>query len=152
MSKHSDIAVELFLKGYNCTQSVLGAFSVELGLDFEQAIKLASSFGAGMGRLREVCGALTGEFMVAGLIFGYTDEKDRKAKTEHYKLIQEIAQYFENKNGSIICRELLGLQTKKSHPVPQKRDSNYYKKRPCKELVRLAAEHMDELIEKKAEH
>lgn len=148
MSKHSDIAVDLFKKGYNCTQAVFGAFSEELGLDFTIAIKIASSFGGGMGRLREVCGALTGAFMVAGMKYGYTDTLDRKAKTNHYKLIQNIAKKFKDLNGSIICRELLGLSKGPSVPQPSERTENYYKKRPCVELVRLTAEYMDEILEK----
>ena len=147
MSKHSDKAVELFKEGYNCSQAVLCAFADETGLDNDTALKLASSFGGGMGRLREVCGALTGEFMIAGIKYGYTDVHNHSLKSDHYKLIQEIAKEFRDLNGSIICRELLGLNKGISEPVPEKRTEAYYKKRPCVELVRLAAENMDRIIE-----
>ncbi|HHW46707.1 MAG TPA: C_GCAxxG_C_C family protein [Clostridiales bacterium] len=146
MSPHSTLAKELFLKGYNCAQSVFAAFCDETGLDFETALKLASSFGGGMGRLREVCGAVTGMFVVAGLKYGYTDPANKKAKTEHYRLIQYLAKQFEKENGSIICRELLGISNKRDNPVPEDRSENYYIKRPCAELVERAARILDEYI------
>ena len=146
MSKHSELAKDLFIEGYNCSQAVLAAFEDEIGLDLETCLKIASSFGGGMGRLREVCGAVSGMFMVAGLIYGYTDPKDYSAKTEHYKRIQELAKQFEEQNGSIVCRELLGLSVKADAPVPEKRTEQYYKKRPCAELVELAAAIMDDYI------
>ena len=146
MSKHSELAKDLFIEGYNCSQAVLAAFEDEIGLDLETCLKIASSFGGGMGRLREVCGAVSGMFMVAGLIYGYTDPKDYSAKTEHYKRIQELAKQFEEQNGSIVCRELLGLSVKADAPVPEKRTEQYYKKRPCAELVEQAAAIIDDYI------
>lgn len=143
-STHSAKARELFEKGYNCSQSVFAAFCDETGLDTKTAVKIASSFGGGMGRLREVCGAVTGMFMVLGMKYGYTDPFDKKAKTEHYKLIQALAKQFEKENGSIICRELLGIQVKNDIPVPDDRNENYYRKRPCAELVERAARILDE--------
>lgn len=86
-------AVQLFKEGYNCSQAVLGAFCDELGMDLETALRLASSFGGGMGRLREVCGAVSSMFMVAGLKFGYIDPKDRVLKQKHYELIQMLSEY-----------------------------------------------------------
>ena len=137
---HSKKAVELFKSGYNCSQAVFGAYADELGIDFDTAVKISSSFGGGMGRMREVCGALTGAFMVIGMLEGGYDAKDNKAKAEHYKNIQEFAQ-----NGSIICRELLGLSKKGAdNPVPELRTEGYYKKRPCVELVELVAKNLDE--------
>ncbi len=100
-----------------------------------------------MGRLREVCGAVTGMFMVAGMIYGYTDPKDHTSKTEHYKRIQYLAKEFEEKNHSIICKELLGLDAGKDGPVPELRTAEYYKKRPCVELVGMAADIMEKYIE-----
>ena len=147
MEKHSIKAVNLFKSGYNCAQSVLGAFCEEFNMDFETAMKLTSSLGAGMGRLREVCGAVSGMFLVAGLKYGYTDPKDYKAKTKHYKLIQELAEEFKQKNKYIVCKDLLGL-TRKDGYTPEKRTEEYYKKRPCSELVGCAAEILDELFEK----
>lgn len=148
LKSRKEIAGELFKKGYNCSQSVFLAFSDLYGIDPETALKLSSSFGGGMGRLREVCGAVTGMFMVAGILYGYSDPKDHAAKTEHYKRIQHLAREFEEKNHSIICRELLGLGQGKDSHVPEKRTEEYYKKRPCRDLVEMAAEIMDRYIEK----
>lgn len=133
-------AEELFGEGYNCAQSVYMVFAQEKGIPAEMAARISSSFGGGMGRLREVCGAVSGMFMAAGLYFGYSDPKGHAEKTEHYKRIQQLAASFREQNGSIICRELLGLDQKgASDPVPEKRTAEYYKKRPCKELVGIAA-------------
>lgn len=138
---YKERARELFKEGYNCSQAVFGAFAEELGMSFETAVLISSSFGGGMGRLREVCGAVSGMFMAAGLAFGTTDITDHKAKSDHYALIQSLASEFKEQNGSIICRELLGLSEKKPDvPVPEKRTEEYYKKRPCAELCADAAE------------
>lgn len=141
-------AKQLFMEGYNCSQAVLGAFCDECGMDFETAMKLSSSFGGGMGRLREVCGAVSGMFMVAGLIYGYDDPKGQKEKTEHYERIQALALEFKEANGSIVCRELLGLSEKKSEPTPEVRTEQYYQKRPCPEMVKMAAEIMEQYMRK----
>ena len=143
---HSKLAKNYFKEGYNCSQSVFLAFCDEYGMDQEMALRISSSFGGGMGRLREVCGAVTGMFMVCGLVFGYTDSKDQALKTEHYTRIQELASKFIDENGSIICRELLGLGEEKESPVPELRTSEYYKKRPCAELVSIAAKLMEDYI------
>lgn len=148
LKKHSEHAVELFKQGYNCSQAVFGAFCDEMNIDFETAVKMASSFGGGMGRLREVCGAASGMFMVAGMKYGYIDPNDNNAKAEHYALIQELANKFKEQNGSIVCRELLGLGKGPDNPVPEARTESYYKKRPCPELVGMAAEIMDKMLEK----
>lgn len=141
-----ELAYNLFLEGYNCSQAVVCAFCDEVGLDRETALKLASSFGGGMGRMREVCGAVSGMFMVAGLVCGYSDPKDKEAKRRHYELIQKMAKMFSECNGSIICRELLsGVKlTPGAEPTP--RNDGFYKKRPCQELVRCAAEIADEVL------
>ena len=143
---HGEKAKQLFMEGYNCSQAVLGAFCDECGLDFETAMKMSSSFGGGMGRLREVCGAVSGMFMVAGILYGYDDPKGQSEKTLHYERIQKLAQEFQKENGSIVCRELLGLSEKKSEPVPEMRTEQYYKKRPCPEMVKMAAEIMEQYI------
>ena len=142
-------AEQLFKEGYNCCQSVICTFAKDLNIDFDTALKIASSFGGGMGRLREVCGAVSGMFMVAGLKYGYTDSKDNKAKAEHYKLIQKLAKQFENQYGSIVCRQLLGLEQKKDNPNPSERTESYYKKRPCSEFVAFSAEVLEKMIESK---
>lgn len=138
-----------FLNGFNCAQSVFCAFVEEFGesvcgMNLETAQKLSSSFGGGMGRLREVCGTVSGMFMAAGLVYGYTTSSEPDAKAKHYALIQELAKKFAEKNGSIVCRDLLGLPPKTSafepdSPVPEARTEQYYKKRPCADLVADAA-------------
>lgn len=140
-------AEQLFLEGYNCSQAVLIAFEDKTGLDRKTAAKLASSFGGGVGRLREVCGAVSGMSMVAGILYGYDDVSDKNAKANHYALIQELAGKFSDEAGSIVCRELLGRKGKES-PVPEDRTKEYYKTRPCARMVGLAAKIMQEYIEK----
>ena len=139
MTNYSDRACKNFTNGCNCAQSVLCAFSEKVGLDESTAMKLASSFGGGMGRLREVCGAVTGMFMIAGLLKGYQSSGDDIAKARHYQLIQDLAGKFKEKHGTIICRELLGLDGE-DNPVPSKRTSEYYSSRPCEQFIRTAAE------------
>ena len=135
-------AKEFFRKGYNCSQSVFAAFCQYLGIDLETGLKLSSSFGGGMGGLRQVCGAVTAMFMIAGLKYGYTDASDISLKTEHYKLIQNLANQFNAKFGSIICKELLMsiANIKKDVSLPEKRTDNYYKTRPCEKFVIYATE------------
>ncbi|MBO5228726.1 MAG: C_GCAxxG_C_C family protein [Lachnospiraceae bacterium] len=135
-----------FKEGYNCTQAVVLAFADLFDMDTSTLLKLACSFGGGMGRLREVCGTVSGMFMVAGLLYGYDDPKDFNAKSTQYARIQELAARFIEINGSIVCRELLGLTEKKSEPVPEKRTEEYYKKRPCEKLVGIATAIMEEYI------
>ena len=141
MSEKTEKAKELFKSGCNCSQAVLGVFCEELGLDFNTAMKIASSFGGGMGRMREVCGTVSGMFMAAGLAYS-----DSGNKAEQYKIVQELAQKFKDKNGSIICRELLqGVETSTS-PTPSERTESYYKKRPCIELVGDSVEIFEEYL------
>ncbi len=140
MGKYAENACRNFKKGYNCAQSVLLAFSDVAGLDNNLAIKLSSSFGGGMGRLREVCGAVSSMFMLAGILKGYTTPNNEEIKGKHYALIQSIAKDFESKCGSIICRDLLGLSKGADSPVPSKRTEQYYKERPCENCIRAAAE------------
>jgi C_GCAxxG_C_C family probable redox protein len=146
MSDYSVKAMKYFKEGYNCAQSVVAAFCDKLSIDFETAIKLSSSFGGGMGRLREVCGAVSGMFIVVGILYGYDNPVNKKAKTEHYKLILDLAAEFEKQNGSIICRELLGLGKGADTPVPDDRTKEYYAKRPCVQLVGIAAEIIENSI------
>lgn len=148
MSMHSHLAKELFEQGYNCSQSVFAAFCDETGLDLETALKISSSFGGGMGRLREVCGAVTAMFMIAGIKYGYTSPENDELKAEHYKLIQMLAAKFREHNGSYICRDLLGLDGA-DNPMPERRSEKYYQTRPCSSIVEYAAELMDELIKEK---
>ena len=144
MSLRSEKAKELFKSGYNCSQSVLGVFCEELGLDFKTAMKISSSFGGGMGRMREVCGTVSGMFMICGLMYGPSDNS--ASKGELYKRIQELAGKFKTQNGSIICRELLEGVESSTSPTPSERTENYYKKRPCVELVGDAVEIFEQYV------
>ena len=135
MTQKDKLAREYFKSGYNCAQSVFLAYAQDYGIDKETALKLSSYFGGGMGRLREVCGAVSAMFMIAGLEYGYTEKNNDIAKARHYELIQNLANEFKKKNKSIICRELLGLEENVSSPVPSERTEQYYKERPCENLI-----------------
>lgn len=133
------LAKELFESGYNCAQSVVLAYAEEMGLSRRDAAKISSAFGGGMGRMREVCGAVSGAFMVMGTVSGYFSPDDKQGKKDLYERVQAFAADFRRDNGSIICAEL--LRTKKNaDPVPAERTVGYYAARPCAELVRYAAE------------
>ena len=142
-------AQALFREGYNCAQSVLLSFDGETGLDFTAAGKLASSFGGGMGKLREVCGALTAAFMAAGLLYGYVDPKDTDTKAAHYRLVQSLARQFKDMSGGmLLCRELLGLNETDGY-IPAQRTEKYYAERPCERLVGEAAAMIETLLERR---
>lgn len=147
---YGERAGKLFREGYNCSQSVAGAFCEEMGMERDQLFRMASSFGGGMGRMREVCGCVSGMFLVAGYFYGYDDPKAYEEKKELYGRIQELARRFREENGSIICRELLGLDGKDCSPVPGQRTEEYYKKRPCGELAAFAARMLAEYMEEQA--
>ena len=142
---HSIQAAELFLKGYNCSQAVVLAYGDVTGLDPELAARLASSFGGGMGRLREVCGAVSGMFLVAGYLYGYTDPDAPAEKKAHYQRIQELAAGFRAQAGSIVCREL--LKDPPSDPAPTPRTAAFYQTRPCTRMVMLACQLLDQYIQ-----
>lgn len=143
---HGDLAEQNFRRGYNCAQSVLLAFGDITGLDDRTAAMLSSSFGGGLGRMRELCGTVSGAAMVLGLVKGYADPGDPDAKKAHYHRVQEFARRFREKNGSIICRELLGGVETVEGSDPEQRTEAYYKKRPCPALCRCAAEILDEML------
>ena len=143
--KHSEKAAELFMEGYNCAQAVLLAFSDVTGLEDAYAAKMISSFGGGMGRMREVCGAVSGMLAVAGILYGYDSPTDEAAKHAHYALVQELATSFRAEAGSIICREI--LKNPPSDPAPSPRTAQYYAERPCARMVYLAAKVLDDYIE-----
>ena len=143
---HAEKAEALFCEGYNCAQAVLLAFGDITKIKEKTAAMLSSSFGGGLGRMREVCGAVSGASMVLGVLRGYDDPKDSEAKKTHYHLIQEFARRFKEENGSIICRELLsGVKTVGGND-PEARSESYYKKRPCPKLVFQAAKIVDEML------
>ena len=142
---HVERAVELFVEGYNCAQAVAAAFGDLTGLDEKTAAKMASCFGGGMGRMREVCGAVSGMLMVAGVLYGYDDPKATTEKRELYAQVQAMAGQFREELGSIVCRDL--LKNPPSDPNPTPRTEQFYKDRPCARMVATAARIMDEFIE-----
>ena len=164
MSKQGDAAYAWFLKGYNCSQSVVAAFAPQLGLTEEMALRLSAGFGAGIGRMREVCGAFCGVVTVLSMV--YADPTDPKDKSRMYALVQQAAEQYRSRNGggSIICRELLAkagaapaggtaaeertadYYKKREEPTPKERTAEYYKKRPCPELCRICADLCAEFI------
>lgn len=154
MESRKEKAMELFSQGYNCSQSVVLAYADVLGLDWDQAAKMSASFGGGLGRMRHVCGSVSGMSMVAGMMTATSDPKNSEQKKENYEVVQKLAKEFENRNGSIICRELLGLD-KEENSVgeeyrtgarPEPRTKEYYKKRPCRELVGEACEILEKTL------
>ena len=137
-------AAELFVGGCNCSQAVFAAFADVMNMDRDTALRLSSSFGGGMGRMREVCGAVSGMLLVAGILYGYDTPGDDSIKAEHYQRIQDMAGQFRTEAGSIICREI--LKNPPSDPSPTARSEEFYKMRPCTRMVYLAAEIMSNYI------
>lgn len=134
-------AEENFLCGYNCCQSVLLAFARETGMDRQTLLKLASGLGGGMARMREVCGTVSAMAVLSGFIKPATDPSIRAERTENYALVQQMAGKFREANGSIVCRELLGLRQsgQQESPEPSERTADYYKTRPCAKFVGQSA-------------
>ncbi len=141
---HSVKAAELFLQGYNCAQAVTVAFCDVTGLTPDFAARVSSSFGGGMGRMRQVCGAVSGMLTVAGLLYGYETPGDDASKKELYTIVQQLAENFREQAGSIICREI--LKNPPSDPNPTPRTEEFYKTRPCARMVALAAAVLDEYM------
>ena len=139
-------AKELFLEGYNCAQSVFLAYRDITALDEELAATISAPFGGGMGRLREVCGAVSGMTMVAGFLSPNAQPNDNDNKKRLYSLVQSLAEEFRAENGAIVCRELLGLAQQKDDPTPSPRTGEYYKRRPCADYVEIAARIVGEKI------
>ena len=136
---HAAKARALFSEGYNCAQAVVGAFADELGMTQRQAARLASSFGGGMGGMRETCGAVTGMLMVAGLLFGYDSPADDAGKKAHYAHVRALAEMFRAQHETLVCRELLAALPGKLEQDPLPRTPEYYKVRPCVRFVETAA-------------
>ena len=142
MSK-ADKAVELFRQGYNCSQAVFSVYSEELGIDKETALKTAQGFGAGMGRLQEVCGAVTGAFMVLSLKYGSADASDTAAKEKIYGKVSEFARRFEERNKTVICMELLGVDL-----INGNKEQNVARvKAVCPQMVKDAVEILEGMID-----
>lgn len=142
--EHGIKAAELFLEGFNCAQAVAVAFCDVTGLEPEMAARMASGFGGGVGRLREVCGAVSGMVMVLSTLYGYDDPADGTGKQQLYAEVQALAEQFRAENGSIICREI--LKNPPTDPNPSPRTAEYYAKRPCARMVYTAARLMDDFI------
>ena len=153
MTDHARLAEELFYKGYNCAQAVFCAFCDVTGLDTDTAARLSSSFGGGLGRLREVCGTVSAASMVLGIVFGYSVPGDMDAKNAHYRLVREFASTFRERHGSIVCAQILsgaGIDAGAGGDSSE-RTAEFYKKRPCAKLVRDAAEIVETMILEKKE-
>lgn len=142
-------ALSLFHQGYNCAQSVFAAYAEDYGIPVEQALRLAASFGAGIGRMRETCGAFSGAILVIGLETGAVDGADAAGKQRNYEAVQQLAEQFREKNGSLLCRDLLGLSADGnfSNARPEARTADYYKNRPCPELVGSTCDLLDDFLE-----
>ncbi len=148
MTIHEEKARELFLQGYNCAQSVFAAFCDMTRIPQEDALRLSSSFGGGIGRLREVCGAVSGMEMVLGALMGYASFDNKEEKTAHYARVRALAESFRAEHGTYICRELLGPEADSSSPVPTDRNKEFFQKRQCLAYVGSAARILDEFLTK----
>lgn len=149
MESRVEKAVENFKSGCNCSQAVLLAYADLIGLDENTAMLIASGLGGGVGRMREICGAVNAAAIVAGMKVGSLDPNDRQAKKHTYETVQKVAEEFKKTNRSIICRELLGLNKeaeKNETAAPSERTREYYKKRPCADIVVDAAKALEAVI------
>ena len=145
MNRRND-AINYFYEGYNCAQAVVLAFKDLLPIDEKILLEIASSFGGGISRLRETCGAVSGMAIVLGILYGYNDPKSHELKSKHYQLVQEVILQFETKNHSLVCRDLLNIKDKHSSPIPAIRTKDYYDNRPCPNLIGDAVEILDNYI------
>lgn len=149
MGKKGEMATALFYQGYNCSQSVAAAFCEETGLDRALMLRLSVGLGGGMGRLREVCGAVSGAALVLGLLYG---DDSPTSKAVVYPMVQQLAGQYRAENGSIVCKELLGLTKPEGSPMPEARTPEYYKKRPCPALIARMADLLAEYIAENPPH
>ena len=139
IQKRVERAKELFHQGFNCSQAVFAAGADLYGIsDQSLALRLSASFGGGIGRMRQTCGAACGMFLLAGLQNGSATVGDAEGKKQNYALVQELAAQFQAENGSMICAELLGIAQQPQNPTPEARTEAYYQKRPCVEMVASA--------------
>ncbi|MBP5393652.1 MAG: C_GCAxxG_C_C family protein [Bacteroidaceae bacterium] len=142
MGSRVQLAVELFMQGYGCCQSVVCAFSDLYGLDEEMALKVSAGFGGGVGRMRLMCGTCSALVILAGLEKGQTRGEDREGKAACYQLVRDLLESFKQRNGSINCAELLqmsGLKAETNTAQPDERNAEYYRVRPCARKVESAA-------------
>ena len=140
----SERAAQYFLDGYNCAQSVAMAFADRMGMDVKAAARLASPFGGGMGRMREVCGAVSGMLMVLGTLYGYDEPNNDEIKKELYEQVQQLAGSFRQQVGTILCREI--LDNPPADPNPSPRTAAYYAQRPCARMVMIASQLTEDFI------
>lgn len=139
-------AKELFLMGYNCAQATFGAFAEDYGLNLDVAMTLSAGLGGGIGRLRETCGAVTGATLAVSLAMGSFDLNNPDAKTQVYKEIRKVVEIFESETGTIVCADMLGVPRRGDDATALARTPEYYQKRPCADLVYLAADAADKII------
>ncbi len=145
-------AAEYFLSGYNCSQSVFCTFADRFGIDEETAKKISAGLGGGVGRMREVCGAVTGSAMVLGSVCAAVDGSDAESKQKNYELVREFSERFLERHFSVVCRDILKLGLKEEHSAkPDDRTAEYYRKRPCLKVVEDAAEILEEMLREKQE-
>ena len=138
IEKRVERAKELFRQGFNCSQAVVAACADIYGLDEQTALRVAASFGGGIGRMRQTCGAACGMFLLAGLENGSPISGDAEGKKNNYAFVQDLAAKFKEENTSLICAELLGIAPRPQEPTPEARTEAYYKKRPCADMVASA--------------
>jgi C_GCAxxG_C_C family probable redox protein len=154
MEQRVRLSVDLFMQGFGCCQSVVAAFADLYGMDRNTALRIGAGFGGGIGRLRMVCGAVSGIVTLTGLQCGNTDGEDREGKAHCYKVVQELLERFRQKNGSIICADLLaqnGCKAETDTHMPDQRDAHYYSTRPCARKVEDAARIFAEYLEEQPE-
>ena len=140
-------AEELFLSGYNCAQAVAGAFCEEIGMPLRMVVKLVSAYGGGVGRLREICGAVSGMAFVLSALVGYDEPTEKEKKRDLYATVQKLAKEFQDENGSYVCRDLLELaKNAKLDPTPSERTKEYYHSRRCVDCVKSAARILEDYL------
>lgn len=141
LQQRIDSAVDHFMSGYGCCQSVVAAFADIYGFTEEQALRISAGFGGGVGRMRMMCGAVSALVILVGMDCGQTEGSDRAGKTACYKVVRQLLEESERENGSLICAEILGLKGDKARCsyVPSERTLEYYKTRPCAAKVESAA-------------
>jgi C_GCAxxG_C_C family probable redox protein len=143
MGSRAELAIDKFKSGFNCAQAIVVTYASPYGISEETALRMSAGFGAGMGRLQDVCGALTGAIMIAGLQEGMTIPGDRAAKERTYALVQRIAKAFEKEHGARTCRDLVGCDMNTEEGMKDYREREAYE-RVCSMCVRTAARLVEE--------
>ena len=147
MGERADRAYNYFMEGFTCAQSLFTAFADIFGIEKETALKLSAGLGGGVGRMREVCGVVTSASMIIGMMYGATEGSDRDSKAFTYEKVREFADSFKAIEGTIMCRELLGLDKAEESHIPQERTAEYYASRPCPRITREAGEILEKMVE-----